>query len=80
MVGQVLKYVATYCLGFCSGVIYTSNKYGQNPNEIFNGWGESISTTATSAKNKCVEKVNELKNKKDSSTDDTSEVLTGEVE
>lgn len=38
MVGSIIKMVGVYCLGFTSGVIYTSNKFDRNPNEIFNGW------------------------------------------
>ncbi len=38
MVGNIIKAVGIYCLGFTSGVIYTSNKFDRNPNEIFNGW------------------------------------------
>ena len=63
MVGQILKYVATYCLGFCSGVIYTSNKYGENPNDIFNGWKTSAQETAKNAKDKCVEGISNIKNR-----------------
>ena len=64
MVGQILKYVATYCLGFCSGVIYTSNKYGQNPNDIFNGWKDNAQNTVAGAKDKCVEGINSIKERK----------------
>ena len=64
MVGQILKYVATYCLGFCSGVIYTSNKYGQNPNDIFNGWKDSAQNTVVGAKDKCVEGIKSIKERK----------------
>ena len=63
MVGQVLKYVATYCLGFCSGVIYTSNKYGQNPNNIFNDWRTGVQSTAINAKDKCVDGIKNFKKK-----------------
>ena len=63
MVGQVLKYVATYCLGFCSGVIYTSNKYGQNPNDIFNDWKNNTKDVAISAKDKCKDGINNIKEK-----------------
>ena len=64
MVGQILKYVATYCLGFCSGVIYTSNKYGQNPNDIFNGWKDTAQNTVVGAKDKCVEGIKSIKERK----------------
>ena len=59
MVGQILKYVATYCLGFC-----TSNKYGQNPNDIFNGWKDSAQNTVAGAKDKCIEGINSIKERK----------------
>ena len=64
MLVQILKYVATYCLGFCSGVIYTSNKYGQNPNDIFNDWKDTTQNTVVSAKGKCVEGIKSIKERK----------------
>lgn len=44
---QIGKYVFAYGLGFTTGIIYTSNKYEKNPNEIFNGWGESVKNICT---------------------------------
>lgn len=40
---MVEKMVA-FGIGFACGVIYTSNYYEKNPNEIFNHWGDQAVT------------------------------------
>lgn len=77
VVGTVLKYALTYFIGFTSGVIYTSNKYEKNPNEIFSQWGNNVKSVTESAKDTVVETANKVKEK--FNKDDNLEKVEGEV-
>ena len=52
----MFKSITSFCIGFTSGVIYTSVKFDQNPNTIFKSWGKK----ANKAYNNAKDKINDL--------------------
>ena len=69
----MVRTIISFCLGFTSGVIYTSNKYDHNPNEIFNEWKNSATDAGKKAVDTVKDSASNLKAKKSGKVEATVE-------
>ena len=76
----MMREFIAFGLGFTTGVIYTSNKYDKNPNEIFNAWGKSAVDAGNSVKGAVNDTAANVKQKFDehiASKKNNAEVVNG---
>lgn len=72
----MLREIIAFGVGFTAGIIYTSNKYDHNPNEVFDSWKKSAVDAGEVAKNKVKEVAEDVKNKATKSEVVEAQVVT----